>query len=99
MTNEEQKLREIAYKHAEPKVIWNDGNMSIYPDEEKIESLFSDLTALISEHYTANEEVDKMVEEKLREELIAYVKWYGSFSYENLTDEMLVDEYLKNREK
>ena len=49
MTNEEQKLREIAYKHAEPKVIWNDGNMSIYPDEEKIESLFSDLTALISE--------------------------------------------------
>ena len=42
---------------------------------------------------------DKMVEEKLREELIAYVKWYGSFSYENLTDEMLVDEYLKSREK
>ena len=99
MTNEEQKLREIAYKHAEPKVIWNDGNMSIYPDEEKIESRFSDLTALISEHYTANEEVDKMVEEKLREELIAYVKWYGSFSYENLTDEMLLDEYLKSRER
>ncbi len=51
MTNEEQKLREIAYKHAEPKVIWNDGNMSIYPDEEKIKSLLSDLTALISEGY------------------------------------------------
>ena len=42
---------------------------------------------------------DKMVSEKLREELIAYVKWYGSFSYENLTDEMLVDEYLKSRER
>jgi hypothetical protein len=55
MTNEEQKLREIAYKHAEPKVIWNDGNMSIYPDEEKIESLLSDLTALISEHYYPKE--------------------------------------------
>ena len=64
-----------------------------------IPEMLSDLTALISEHYTANEEVDKMVEEKLREELIAYVKWYGSFSYENLTDEMLVDEYLKSREK
>jgi len=64
-----------------------------------IKNIASDLTALISEHYTANEEVDKMVEEKLREELIAYVKWYGSFSYENLTDEMLVDEYLKSREK
>ena len=63
-----------------------------------IDRKLSDLTALISEHYTANEEVDKMVEEKLREELIAYVKWYGSFSYENLTDEMLVDEYLKSRE-
>ena len=42
---------------------------------------------------------EKMVEEKLKEELIAYVKWYGSFSYENLTDEMLVDEYLKSRER
>ena len=47
----------------------------------------------------AQQMADKMVEEKLREELIAYVKWYGSFSYENLTDEMLVDEYLKSREK
>jgi len=49
MTNEEQKLREIAYEHAEPKVIWSGGNMSVCPDEEKIESLLSDLTALISE--------------------------------------------------
>jgi len=55
MTNEEQKLREIAYEHAEPKVIWSGGNMSVCPDEEKIESLLSDLTALISEHYYPKE--------------------------------------------
>lgn len=61
MTNEEQKLREIAYKHAEPKVIWNDGNMSICPDEEKIESLLSDLTALIEEHYYPKEFVEWML--------------------------------------
>ena len=65
MTNEEQKLREIAYKHAEPKVIWNDGNMSICPDEEKIESLFSDLTALISEKQA---------------EYFEFVKWIGFYS-------------------
>ena len=58
MTNEEQKLREIAYKHAEPKVIWNDGNVSICPDEEKIESMLSDLTALISEGYYPKEFVE-----------------------------------------
>ena len=80
------KLREIIEKHHGMTFL-------------NISGCVSDLTALISEHYTANEEVDKMVEEKLREELIAYVKWYGSFSYENLTDEMLVDEYLKSREK
>ena len=64
MTNEEQKLREIAYKHAEPKVIWNDGNMSIYPDEEKIESLLSDLTALISEHYYPKEKYDELLQQR-----------------------------------
>jgi hypothetical protein len=42
---------------------------------------------------------EKMVSERLREGLIKYVKWYGSFPYENMTDEMLVDEYLKSREK
>lgn len=42
---------------------------------------------------------EKMVSERMREELITYVKWYGSFSYENLTDEMLVDEYLKSKEQ
>ena len=91
------KLREIAEKCG-----WFVKTISLYNHRFELnknpEQLLSDLTALISEHYTANEEVDKMVEEKLREELIAYVKWYGSFSYENLTDEMLVDEYLKSRE-
>jgi len=98
MTNE-QKLREFAEKQfplskeLKKEVLYN------LIQQAKQDECLSDLTALISEHYTANEEVDKMVEEKLREELIAYVKWYGSFSYENLTDEMLVDEYLKSREK
>lgn len=41
---------------------------------------------------------DKMVEERLREELIRYIKWYGGFNYENMTDEMLVNEYLKTRD-
>ncbi len=102
MTNEEQKLREIAYKHAEPKVIWNDGNMSIYPDEEKIESLFSDLTALISEGYVSKKEVEKMVKEKLREELIAYDKWVGEKyidNYRHETAPAIVDEYLKSKEQ
>lgn len=41
---------------------------------------------------------DKMVSERLKEELIRYIKWYGGFNYENMTDEMLVNEYLKSRE-
>ena len=73
MTNEEQKLREIAYKHAEPKVIWNDGNVSICPDEEKIESLLSDLTALISEWYVSKEEHNKVLQQ--RDELREALKW------------------------
>lgn len=65
------KLREIAYKHAEAKVIWNDGNVSIYPDEKKIESLLSDLTALISEGYVSKEEHAKVLQQRdeLREVL------------------------------
>ena len=89
------KLREIAEKWGFSQDKTDEGFLI---DNDRTKQCLSDLTALISEHYTANEEVDKMVEEKLREELIAYVKWYGSFSYENLTDEMLVDEYLKSRE-
>ena len=90
------KLREIAEKWGFSQDKTDEGFLI---DNDRTKQYLSDLTAPISEHYTANEEVDKMVEEKLREELIAYVKWYGSFSYENLTDEMLVDEYLKSREK
>lgn len=44
------------------------------------------------------EAADKMVSERLREELIRYIKWYGGFNYENMTDEMLVNEYLKTRD-
>ena len=53
------------------KVIWNDGNVSIYPDEEKIESLLSDLTALISEGYVSKEKHDKVLQQRdeLREAL------------------------------
>ena len=66
--------------------------------------LYADLTALISEHYTANEEVEKMVEERLREELIAYDKseWFKTFG-KKLEGQSLeatiesIDEYLKSR--
>ena len=66
-----------------------------------ISGCLSDLTALISEHYTANEEVKKMVEERLREELMAYDKYIGAKgwidNYEDETAEPTVDEYLKSR--
>lgn len=53
MTNEEQKLREFA-EHWMPMVR--------YKDKERF---IECLTALISENYTANEDVEKMVEEKM----------------------------------
>jgi hypothetical protein len=58
------KLREIAEK-------WGWFVKTISLDNHRFElnknpeQLLSDLTALISEHYTANEEVDKMVEERI----------------------------------
>jgi len=64
--------------------------------------LLSDLTALISEHYTANEEVDKMVSERLREELIAFEKFATKQKWTLRAinpPEFYVDEYLKSREK
>ena len=59
------------------------------------------LTALISEHYVAKEEVDKMVEERLRKELIAYDKWlyYKWIEGDVTTTEEHINEYLKSREK
>ena len=39
-----------------------------YVNDDNEPTFLSDLTALISEHYTANEEVKKMVEERLRKE-------------------------------
>jgi len=47
-------------------------------------------------------EVDKMVSERLREELIAYDKWMSSHKWgirELLSPETTVNEYLKTREK
>jgi hypothetical protein len=98
------KLRKIAekYKTGGYRIV-NDyaGNktMQRYDNENE---LLSDLTALISEHYTANEEVDKMVEERLREELIKYDKYIGSRgwidNYEDWAAITSVDEYLKSRE-
>jgi len=69
--------------------------------EEEVWSSVSSVLIAMQDFATLHAQriADKMVEERLREELIAYVKWYGSFSYENLTDEMLVDEYLKTRER
>ena len=84
MTNEEQKLQELV------------NGISAFTTRKE---LMERITALISEHYTANEEVKKMVKERLREELIRYIKWYGGFNYENMTDEMLVNEYLNTRER
>ena len=61
------KLREIEEKYfpTEERL----SNYSLYNQlqQSNQDNLLSDLTALISEHYTANEEVKKMVEEKLRE--------------------------------
>ena len=46
----EQAKEAFAYKYAEPQIIWNDGDVSIYPDEEKIASLLSDLNSLLEQH-------------------------------------------------
>ena len=88
MTNEGQQLREIAER-------WMGKKHPI-----TMRPYVSDLTALISEHYTANEEVEKMVEEKLRNELMAYDRWLMShdMGYDFDSTEQCVDEYLKSRE-
>ena len=86
------KLREIAEKWARPI-------NSPHDDEEATQEVLSDLTALISEHYVAKEEVDKMVSERLREELIEFDAWgYGSYT-ENKAIIDDVDEYLKSKEQ
>lgn len=67
-----------------------------YKDMEDGNRISDKMTLLVKEHIKA--EADKMVSERLRDELIRYIKWYGGFNYENMTDEMLVNEYLKTRE-
>ena len=91
------KLREIAEKYfpTEERL----SNYSLYNQlqQSNQDNLLSDLTALISEHYVAKEEVDKMVSERLREELIEFDAWgYGSYT-ENKAIIDDVDEYLKSR--
>ena len=92
------KLREIAEKWGFSQDKTDEGFLI---DNDRTKQCLSDLTALISEHYTANEEVDKMVEEKLREELIAYDKYASRWidNYRAETAEDCVDEYLKSKEQ
>jgi hypothetical protein len=61
-----------------------------------MDSIGNDLVKMFNR--LAQRLADKMVSERLREELIRYIKWYGGFNYENMTDEMLVNEYLKSRD-
>lgn len=44
-------------------------------------------------------EVDKMVEERLREELGKFIKWYNSGYEQARKPHLIVKEYLKSREK
>jgi hypothetical protein len=61
-----------------------------------MDSIGNDLVKMFNR--LAQRIAEKMVSERLREELIRYIKWYGGFNYENMTDEMLVNEYLKTRD-
>jgi len=69
-----------------------------YSLEEAIRKAFDEFATL-----HAQQMADKMVEEKLREELIAYDKYIGAKgwidNYKDETAEPTVDEYLKSREK
>ena len=50
MKDFEQAKEAFAYKYAEPQIIWNDGDVSICPDGEKIASFLSDLNSLLEQH-------------------------------------------------
>lgn len=87
-----------------------------YPDWKTMENFIVDhnnLTVVVAQLLVsamedvatlhAQQMADKMVEEKLREELIAYDKYIGAKgwidNYKDETAEPTVDEYLKSREK
>ena len=58
MTNEEQKLREIAYKRG---ITWEADESGYRHAENRRNELLSDLTALIEEHYYPKEEITNAV--------------------------------------
>ena len=97
MTNEEQKLREFADKWGFSQDKTDEGFLI---DNDKTKQCLSDLTALIEEHYTANEEVEKMVEENLREELTNWADYWNRIEtgHACIMKED-IDEYLKTRER
>lgn len=98
MTNSEQAIREFVDKWGFSQDKTDEGFLI---DNDRTKQCLSDLTALISEHYVAKEEVEKMVSERLREELMAYDKFlsntYWGVIHVVKRDEA-VDEYLKTRE-
>jgi len=104
------KLREIAHKYG-GAIITGYGQSSASGSTEMFtaeEQCLSDLTALISEHYVAKEEVDKMVEEmrqklfsmratkKAMDELESDDKMM-QYGYHDCINEMLM--WTKSREK
>ncbi len=95
--NSTDALREIAKKweltQADLEIWKAEGRIVQAP----IPEFLSDLTALISEHYTANEEVDKMVEERLRDELIDFLS-YCKASNVATFGKYIIDKYLKSRD-
>lgn len=92
---------------------WCMGNSTDYDEADKIynlcvgnrakglptEEILKQSTALIGEHYTANEEVDKMVSERLRKELSKFVDFindeYCDGNIGNMLDIEDVVKYLK----
>ena len=100
------KLQEIAFKWGCRTIPSHDFTDDKY--EDKSNELLSDLTTLISEHYVAKEEVDKMVEEmrqklfsmratkKAMDELESDDKMM-QYGYHDCINEMLM--WTKSREK
>lgn len=68
MTNSDEAIRELSQKYGGSIIVGygqpsGSGTIPVITAEEQC---FTDLTALISEHYVAKEEVDKMVAEKCK---------------------------------
>lgn len=100
MTNSEQAIREFADGIMKSHETWGKP-WNAEMREEGIEEIMEITTALISEHYVAKEEVDKMVSERLRNELMRYDQWLLANDMGQMFDDTMkcVDEYLKSRER